>query len=123
MGHVRLLVTGIVVVLAACKPPYAGGGGDDDGHSPDAPGTDSTPIRTCACTFSYRPDAGAIAVEVAGECDWSTRTPLTDVDLDGTYTAELELAPGLWAYKLVVTRDGGATEWLLDPSNPYRTYA
>src|SRR5690606_28300462 len=96
------------------------GGGDD---SPDAPGGDAIPIRSCASTLSYRSDAGVTAVEVAGEWDWAARTPLTDPDHDGIFTAELELAPGLWAYKLVVTRDGGATEWLLDPGNPYRAYA
>src|SRR5688572_18123824 len=121
MGLLRLFATGIVVALAACNPPSPGGGnGDSDG--PDAGGEDATPIRSCTSTLSYRPDAGVTAVEVAGEWDWAARTPLTDPDQDGMYTAELELAPGLWAYKLVVTRDG-ATEWLLDPQNPYRTYA
>ena len=115
MGQLR--VVAVLVALAACKPPYANGGDD----SPDAPGEDTTPVRSCATTFSFRPAASVSAVAVAGEWDWTTRTPLSDADHDGTYTAELELAPGLWAYKLVVTGDGG-TEWLLDPQNPYRTY-
>lgn len=122
MGQMRL-VAGLVATLcalAACKPPHPAGGGGDD--TPDAPpGEDPTPVRSCASTISYRPATGTSATEVAGEWDWTARTPLVDPDQDGTYTADLELQPGIWAYKLVVTRDG-ATEWLLDPQNPYRAY-
>jgi neopullulanase len=113
----RFVVT--LGLLAACQPPYLQG--DDDGD-PDAPTDDATPIRACASPLSFHATAGVTAVDVAGGWDWSTRTPLTDPDHDGTFTGELELAPGIWPYKLVVTRDGGSTDWVLDPQNPYRTY-
>ncbi|HEY5924309.1 MAG TPA: alpha-amylase family glycosyl hydrolase [Kofleriaceae bacterium] len=116
MQRLRLLA---VLALVGCEPPYLGSGDD----SPDAPpGDDTTPIRGCASTLSFHASAGVTAVEVAGAWDWSARTALGDADHDGTYTGELELAPGIWPYKLVVTRDGGATDWLLDPGNPYRAY-
>lgn len=119
MGILRLLVV-VALGLVACKPPSMTGGGDD---SPDAPGGDgTTPIRACATAFSFRADVGVSAVEVAGAWDWTARTPLTDPDHDGTFTGALELAAGIWPYKLVVTRDAGAIEWVLDPQNPYRAY-
>jgi neopullulanase len=114
--HLRLVV--VVGLLSACEPPYLHG--DDDG--PDGASDDTTPIRSCASTLTYHASAGVTAVEVAGAWDWAARTPLTDPNHDGTFTGELELAPGIWPYKLVVTRDGGATDWVLDAQNPYRAY-
>ncbi len=110
----------ILLALVGCKPPYLGG--DDGDDSPDAPpGDDATPLRSCASSISFHAGAGVTAVEVAGAWDWSVRTPLADADHDGTFSGELELAPGIWPYKLVVTRDG-QTDWVLDPQNPYRAY-
>jgi glycosidase len=91
----------------------AGDGGNGDGGDGGGPAE----VRSCLTRFSYQGEPGA-AVEVAGAWDWDARTPLADPDGDGVYTAELELAPGIHAYKLVV---GG--EWRLDPANAYRTYA
>src|SRR5688500_10519385 len=109
----------LVVGLVACRPPYLGG--DDDGTDPDAPTDDTVPLRSCTTPVSFRTDATVIAADVAGQWDWSARTPLADADHDGTFTGELDLPPGLWAYKLVVTRASGS-EWILDPGNPYRAY-
>ena len=92
MGHLRLLA---VLGLIACKPPYLHGGGDD-GTGPDAPADDSTPIRSCASSIAYHAGPGVTAVDVAGAWDWSARTPLADPDHDGTFTGEVELAPGIW---------------------------
>jgi glycosidase len=121
MGQPRLVVV-LLLGLVACKPPYGHGGGDDDDGTPDGSADDPTPVRSCTSTLSYRADADVTAVEVAGAWDWAARTPLTDPDHDGTYTGELALPPGIWPYKLVVTRNGGAVDWLLDPQNPYRGY-
>ncbi|HEX5063452.1 MAG TPA: alpha-amylase family glycosyl hydrolase [Kofleriaceae bacterium] len=118
MGHLRLLV---VLGLVACKPPYLHGGGDD-GTGPDAPADDSTPLRSCTSSITYHGDAGVTAVDIVGAWDWSARTALADPDHDGTFTGELELAPGIWPYKLVVGYDGGGVDWVLDPQNPYRAY-
>ncbi|HEY5951950.1 MAG TPA: alpha-amylase family glycosyl hydrolase [Kofleriaceae bacterium] len=110
---------GALGLLAGCEPPYGHHGGDD---TPDAPGDDATPVRSCTSSLSFHAATGVTAVEVAGGWDWSARTPLVDPEHDGTFTAELELAPGIWPYKLVITHDGGATDWVLDAQNPYRAY-
>jgi glycosidase len=120
MGFLRLALA--ATLLLACKPPYLHGGGDDNG-TPDGSADDATPVRSCTSTFSFRPDPGTTAVAIAGEWDWSTRTALTDDDHDGTFTGQLELPAGLYAYKIVVTRADGGTDWLLDPANPYRAYS
>lgn len=122
MGALRFVSLGVLALLA-CKPPYhQGGGGDDDSGDPDAPVDDAAPIRSCASALAFHAGPDVTAVAVAGEWDWSARTPLADPDADGTYTGELELPAGLYAYKLVVTHTDGSTEWLLDPANPYRAY-
>jgi glycosidase len=118
MGSLRVAVL-LPVVLVACQPPYLG---EDDDGGPDAPTDEETPIRSCASALSFHAGTGTSAVEVAGAWDWNARTALSDPDHDGTFTGELELAPGIWPYKLVVTHDGGAVDWVLDPLNPYRAY-
>ena len=99
------------LVLSACS---GGGAGTStvDGGTADGDGGGPAEVRSCLTRFSYDGPA-----ELAGEWDWEARTALEDADGDGTYTAELELAPGLHGYKLIV--DG---EWRLDPANAYRTY-
>jgi hypothetical protein len=91
---------------ASSPSGMADGGGAGDGGAGET--------RSCATRFSF---AAGAEVAVAGEWDWNARTPLVDDDGDGIATGEIELPPGLHAYKLVV---GG--EWLLDPGNRYRKY-
>ncbi|MCA9674284.1 MAG: glycosyl hydrolase [Myxococcales bacterium] len=122
-----------LLILGACASshPMGGGGGDDAGLPPD--GGDVSPDagggpdggvteRTCTTHFALAPTGAVTAVEVAGAWAWDARTPLVDPDGDGTWEAALDLDPGIWAYKLVVTRPGGTTEWILDPGNAYRAY-
>ena len=133
-SHLPAPALAVVACLAgaACATSNPPGGGapdadpsrPDGGPDEDAPDADVTQAeRSCATRFAIDPAGDVTGVEVAGEWDWDTRTPLTDADGDGTYDAALELAEGLWAYKLVLTRPGGAVEWILDPNNPYRTYS
>ena len=49
-------------------------------------------------------------VSILGEWDWNNETEL--VEVNGVWTAELELSEGLYCYKLIV--DGN---YILDPSN------
>ncbi len=76
----------------------------------------------CPVTISYKPAPGTSvsSVSVAGE--WNAfdkdTDPLSGPDADGAYTATVKLAPGMWAYKLVVDGDN----WQLDPEQGYRKY-
>ncbi len=117
----------VLVALPACAfsppsgvEPDAASAGGDGGPPPDG---EVGPVeRSCLTHFTLAPGAAVTGVDVAGAWDWDARTPLADGDGDGTYDVALELAAGTWAYKLVVTRAGGAVEWILDPGNPHRTY-
>lgn len=106
----------------ACAPPRAEPGVDAGDPGPDGGDEQVAPVRDCAARFAFRPTGTVESVAVAGAWDWNDRTPLTDPDGDGLYTGARALAPGVWAYKLVVTRPGGQVDWLLDPGNPYRAY-
>jgi glycosidase len=102
----------VSVTLSACSG--AGGGSSPVDLDGGAGGDDgAAEVRSCLTRFSFGGPA-----ELAGEWDWQAPTALADDDGDGVYTADLELDPGLHAFKLVV---GG--EWRLDPGNAYRTYA
>ncbi len=129
----RVIVSVATIVLglgfgAGCKPPQPddtspdGSGGDPDGGGGVDGGGEVNGERFCGARFAFRPTGSFESVAVAGAWGWATPTPLTDADGDGVFTADVELAPGVWPYKLVVTRPGGATDWLLDPENPYRAY-
>ncbi len=63
-------------------------------------------------TFRFRPDSRPEAVSLAGQFnDWTIgKTPMTDADGDGEYTATLLLSPGEYAYKVVI----GANGWTQD---------
>lgn len=118
VASVGRLVT--VLVFTAC----AFGRGEktpDDSGTPDGT-TGVVPIRSCTTRFAVRPQGAVTAVEIAGEWSWDAREPLSDADGDGEYTLDKELPAGLYAYKVVLTRPGGAVEWILDPANPYRAY-
>ncbi|MCH1443760.1 MAG: alpha-amylase family glycosyl hydrolase, partial [Candidatus Poseidoniaceae archaeon] len=54
-------------------------------------------------------------VSILGEWDWNTETEL--VEVNGVWTAELELSEGLYCYKFIV--DGN---YIFDPSNSERSY-
>lgn len=110
----------LLVVLAACKPPSPGA--QADAATPPPPAADAgpptaTPERSCATELRYAASGIVGTVEVAGEWDWTARTPLSDPDADGVLTATLDLPAGFYAYKLIV--DGA---WTLDPAQPYRKY-
>lgn len=108
-----------LVVLVGCAS--AGKGSGDDDAPPDG-SVEEVPIRSCTTRFAYRPPAPVAAVEVAGEWGWDAREVMTDPDGDGELTLDKELPPGLYAYKLVITRPGAEPEWILDPGNSYRAY-
>jgi glycosidase len=116
-----------VLSLVACQPPRADdttpdGGSDGDGGNGGDGGDDVVPVRPCGAQFAYRPTGSFDSIEVAGAWDWAARTPLTDSDGDGLFTGSADVTPGVWPYKIVVTRPGGAVDWLLDTANPYRAY-
>lgn len=129
-GRVRALTRALSRVLLVLAVGCGGGGAP--GHGADAgPGadggaatSDSGPgeVRSCTTRFSYVLGPTDTQVAVAGDWDWQTPAPMTDPDGDGTFTIEEELDPGTHAYKLVVTREGGAQDWILDPVNHVRVY-
>ncbi len=59
-------------------------------------------------TFSFRPTGKPDALCVAGTFnDWTVgKTPMSDADGDGVWTATLLLAPGSYQYKFVVNSNG-----------------
>ncbi|NQW61313.1 MAG: hypothetical protein HQ461_00655, partial [Deltaproteobacteria bacterium] len=77
-----------------------------DDTTPEADTTVAPPtqLRSCATTISHRPASSVASVAAAGEFNsWSTSaTPLADADGDGTWTAEVTLAPGEYAFKLAI---------------------
>ncbi len=78
----------------------------------------------CPATFSFTPTVSLSDPRVAGEWhdfELATATVLTDGDSDGTYTATVDLAPGLHAYKLVYEVNAN-TEWVFDPGRVRRKY-
>lgn len=64
-------------------------------------------------TIEYYGSAGEVSI--LGEWDWDNETEL--IEVDGVWTAELDLDEGLYCYKFIV--DG---TYLFDPSNSERSY-
>lgn len=66
-------------------------------------------------TFRFRPEGKPEQLSLAGQFnDWTIgKTPMTDADGDGEYTSTLLLAPGEYAYKVVV----GANGWTQDKAS------
>src|SRR5262245_31669126 len=107
MNWVRWL---LALALAGC-------GGFSTSPDAAADGGGGPPVRSCQTAFRYQATAAKVAV--GGE--WNrfdpTQTPMHGPDHSGAWTAEVQLPPGSYAYKLVV--DGN---WSLDPANPYAKY-
>ncbi len=116
-------------LLVGCSesPPASG----SDAEAPGDGGSDASfdagpPIDVdagaCKTTFRFKPAAGhlASAVSVAGEWDAfaAPGAAMQGPDADGVFTAEVSLAPGWYAYKLIV--DGA---WQLDPGASTRKYS
>ena len=57
----------------------------------------------------------ANTVELVGEWDWDSPTTMTEVD--GLWSASIELNEGLYCYKFIVDN-----EYIFDPANAYRGY-
>ncbi len=107
---------------AVADPGSGDAAGEGVDASPDTAPPPGVPERSCATVFSYRATNTPYAVSLAGVFNGWTQEPMADPDNDGTYTLAKTLAPGLYAYKLVVRASQmGPDEWLLDPENPYRT--
>ena len=85
--------------------------GDDDDTTPDV-----VAVRDCVSHLSTTPGGNPSSVRVAGE--WNgfdgTADPAEDPDNDGTWTFDVELPAGEYAYKYVVDGD-----WQEPPVNRY----
>ena len=114
---------GVVCFVSACALGRSSNNTDKpDGSTPDGGDEGIVPIRGCATRFAVRPSGVVTGVALAGDWDWQTREPMSDADGDGEYVIDKDLAAGVHAYKFVLTRPGGAVEWILDPVNAYRAY-
>ena len=63
--------------------------------------------------FTWSGDANT--VELVGEWDWDSPTTMTE--MDGLWSASIELNEGLYCYKFIVDN-----EYIFDPANTYRGY-
>jgi glycosidase len=109
----------VALVCSGCASALFGDDAPGDDDVPPDVGT--VPIRSCSTRFAYQATGAVAGVELAAEWNWDAREPLADTG-GGAYVLDKDLAPGLYAYKLVITRPGGAVDWILDPANSYRTY-
>lgn len=90
------------------------GGGDPDSGPP--------PGLLCPATFTFTPSGSAQNVRVAGEWHGFDLTTAESMTQDGnSWSVTVDLAPGLWAYKIVYD-DAGQTSWILDPGQGRRKY-
>lgn len=80
----------------------------------------------CATTIRFKPGYVVSNVRLAGEWhgfELATATAMSGPTADGTYTATVELPPGLHAYKIVYDPPGGGeAQWVLNPSEGRRKY-
>ncbi|HMR05749.1 MAG TPA: alpha-amylase family glycosyl hydrolase [Polyangiaceae bacterium] len=119
----RAFAAALVVLLGgfACtddadpqKPGgFAGSGGTG--------GTGGASGVVCPVRFTYKPAAGVAPSSVALAGEWNefdSSAVMAGPDASGTFSADLELAPGVWAYKLVF----GGDDWRLDDNHGYRKY-
>jgi len=134
-------VAALVGTFAACDaaapapytaPPLGDGGSSSSGGDAaldssadaveDTAAIDvSVSTAPCFTSFRYTPPSGTVAttVQVTGEWnDFATPgTPLAGPDSSGAFTGQVQLAPGLVAYKFLV--DG---QWQLDPAARWQKY-
>jgi glycosidase len=96
--------------------------------STSASGTGGTggtgPSVKCPVTFSHSPSSPVQNLRVPGEWqgfDESTAPVMTDAG-GGVYSVTVDLAPGLWAYKLVHDDATVAGNWFFDPNQGRRKY-
>jgi glycosidase len=98
-------------------PPGDAGDAGDAGAGEDV----SVSNAPCFTTFRFVPPPGTTAqtVQVTGEWNGFANpgTPMTGPDASGAFTAQVQLTPGLVAYKLIV--DG---QWELDPAEHWQKY-
>lgn len=82
------------------------------GHGASAPKAAAAAVGLRRVTFRFKPTTKPDQISLAGQFnDWTIgKTPMTDPDGDGEYTATLLLAPGDYTYKVVV----GASGWTQD---------
>jgi glycosidase len=100
-----------------------GGTGGSGGGPGGSGGTGAIPGVICPAPFKFHPDAGTAvsSASIAGEWsgfDLAQATSLIGPDANGDFTGSVDLAPGLWGYKVVLN----GTDWELDPGQGYRKY-
>jgi glycosidase len=141
MSAPRLFLAAAAAILLACAfgacdasspspyepPPLADGAAADAGVDAPAPPTEAAPpdvtVSTAPCitTFRWTPPPGTTPHTAAVSGEWNAfATPGTTMmgpDASGTYSAQVQLAPGLVAYKLIV--DG---QWELDRGARWQKY-
>lgn len=80
----------------------------------------TSPAAACGTVFSYRPTGSPDEVALAGSFnDWDPTADLMEAQADGTYTLELDLAPGPYTYKFVEVNRGAFEDeqaWSCDPA-------
>ena len=99
-------------------------GGRESGvdNSVDASAVDaSVSTSPCVTTFRFVPPAGTTAHAVSVTGEWNAfanpGVAMTGPDASGAFTAQVQLSPGLTAYKFLV--DG---TWELDPNEHWQKY-
>jgi glycosidase len=132
-------LTAIACAFAACGSPssggytppplvdagasYEGGAGDAAAPTVDAGGYEDVSVSNAPCftTFRFVSPTGTTAKSVQVSGEWNgfgnPGTPMTGPDASGAFTAQVQLQPGLVAYKLIV--DG---QWQLDPAAHWQKY-
>ena len=75
---------------------------------------DSGPSGPCVTTFSFVPPPGTSVQTLSVTGEWNQwaqpGVPMVGPDLNGAYSAQVALAPGMVAYKLLLNG-----QWLIDP--------
>lgn len=128
MLRFALLLSALVALSTACSddaepPGTAGvGGGSGSGGKGGSGGSGGSIASSCTVAFSFKPEAGTTVSSVAVAGEWNAfdaqANLLIGPDADGAFTGTMDIAPGNWAYKLVL--DG--TNWVLDPGQGYRKF-
>lgn len=114
-----LALTSSVTVACSDDAEPAGSHGFGGGGGTGGSGGSSSVL--CTTTFRFQPGAGLApkSVALAGEWNEFDATALMQgPDSSGAFTATVDLAPGMWGYKLVLDGDN----WMLDPDEGYRKY-